>query len=221
MEKSISIKDSIKNTSETTTDTNPSVNYSDSINFTDSNGLKQGQWIKKWKGKLVEKYTYINDTLNGHYESDHKEGFYRNGQKDGFDYLYYGEKESILMVNFYENGTHIWGGCPASGREYLVPVKDFQISKDSIFIKASYINKQTWYEGSFCLLPDSLNNGRLFPHRYGVHKVYHMNGKLRGIIDYNKETILEFDSLGNQKYQATFKQTEIHKLPTLGRYKKK
>lgn len=194
------------------------VDYSDSINFTDSNGLKQGQWIRKWKGKLVEKYTYVNDTLNGHYETDHGEGYYVNGQKDGFQFSYYGEKESILMVNFYTDGNHIWGGFPAAGRDFVIPLKDFHISVDSTYVKAPYINGQTWYEGRFCLLPDSLNNGRLLPHRYGVHKVYHMNGNLKAIVDYNKETIQEFDSLGNEIYHTKFENYKTHNLPTLGRY---
>tara|TARA_R110002124_G_scaffold186179_1_gene353711 strand:- start:445 stop:1137 length:693 start_codon:yes stop_codon:yes gene_type:complete len=194
------------------------VDYSDSINYTDSNGWKQGQWIRKWNGKLIEKYSYVNDSLNGHYETDHGEGYYINGQKDGFQFSYYGQKDSILMLNFYADGNHIWGGFPAAGRDFVIPLKDFHISVDSTYVKAPYINGQTWYEGRFCLLPDSLNNGRHLPHRYGVHKVYHLNGNLKAIVDYNKESIQEFDSLGNEKYRTKFENYKIHKLPTLGRY---
>lgn len=195
------------------------IDYSDSINFRDANGLKQGHWIKKWRGRLVEDYMYVNDTLHGPYELDHGEGYYKNGKKEGFEYLYYGEKESLLGVNYYENGAHIWSGCPTAGRAYVIPVKEFQISKDSTYVKAPYINGQLWYEGSFCLLPDKTNNGLLMPHRYGIHKVYHMNGKIKGIIDNSKETIQEFDSLGNLLYKAKFEQYEIHR-QRIGRYVK-
>ena len=78
------------------------IDYSDSINFRDANGLKQGHWIKKWRGRLVEDYMYVNDTLHGPYELDHGEGYYKHGKKEGFEYLYYGEKESLLGVNYYE-----------------------------------------------------------------------------------------------------------------------
>lgn len=196
------------------------VDYSDSINFTDSHGWKQGKWIRKWKGKLVESYTYVNDTLHGHYETDQGEGYYKHGQKDGLQFAYYGEKESILMVNYYTNGTHVWGGFPAAGRDMVIPLKDFHISVDSTYVKAPYINGQTWYEGNFCLLPDSINNGKLLPHRYGIHKIYHMNGNIKGIVDYDEEIVQEFDSTGKRKYQAHFNEWKIHNLPTLGRYRK-
>lgn len=159
--------------------------------------------------------------MNGHYETNHGEGYYKNGQKDGLQFSYYGKKESILMVSYYNNGKRIWSGFPAAGRDFVIPLKDFYISVDSTHIKAPYINGQTWYEGSFCLLPDSLNNGRLLPHRYGIHKIYHMNGIIKGIVDYDNETIQEFDSLGNRKYQTKFDESTIHNLPTLGRYRKK
>lgn len=191
------------------------------INFTDANGWKQGKWLRKWKGKLVELYTYVNDTLHGPYETSHGEGYYNNGLRHGFQFAYYGEKESILMVNYYTNGEHVWGGFPAAGSELLIPVKEFHISVDSTYVKAPYINGQTWYEGGFCLLPDSLNYGRLLPHRYGIHKIYHMNGQIKGVVDYERETIHEFDSLGRLKYQARFDEAHIHRLPTLGRYKKR
>jgi hypothetical protein len=216
------LSESRKDTSEIQVDSLPEKilkpDYSDSINFTDSNGWKQGQWIRKWKDKLVENYTYVNDTLNGPYETDHGEGYYKNGQKEGLQFSYYGKKESILMVNYYANGNHIWGGFPAAGRDFVIPIKDFHISIDSTYVKAPYVNGQTWYEGSFCLLPDSMNNGRLLPYRYGVHKVYYMNGNLKAIVDYNKETIQEFDSLGNEKYHTGFENYKTHNLATLGRY---
>jgi len=216
------LSESRKDTSEIQVDSLPKntlkPDFLDSINFTDSNGWKQGQWIRIWNGKLVEKHTYVNDTLNGYFETEHGEGWNKNGHKEGFQFTYYGEKESILMVNYYADGNHIWGGFPAAGRDYVIPIKDFHISVDSTFVSAPYINGQTWYEGNFCLLPDSLNNGRILPHRYGVHKVYHMNGKIKAIVDYNDKTIQKYDSLGNKKYHTKFENNKIHNLPTLGRY---
>ncbi|WP_107037767.1 hypothetical protein [Brumimicrobium mesophilum] len=196
------------------------VDYKDSINYTDENGLKQGRWVRKWRGKLIESYNYVNDTLHGHFETEHKEGDYIKGKKEGFEFHYYGEKESILSVSYYENGEFIWSGCPRAGRDYLIPPKNFQIKKDSIHIKAPYINGETWYEGDFCLLPDPLNKGRLSTFSYGVHTVYHMNGNIKGYVDYTNELITEFDSLGNLKYKAKFKERDIHQQVTFGFYKK-
>lgn len=196
----------------------PQIDYSDSVNFVDSNGLKQGQWVKKWKGKLIEKYTYVDHVLHGDYETEHGKGYFENGKMEGLQYTYYGDKKGIMMVTYCEKGERIWSGFPLANRDFLIPVKDFHIYRDSIEVKAPYMNGQTWYEGNFCLLPDRKNNNRYMPYRYGVHKVYHMNGKVKGIVDYSKQTVQEFDSLGNQKYQAKFEETEIHQLPTLGAY---
>ena len=172
------------------------VNYSDSLNHTDINGLKQGPWERYWNDKLVESYFYVNDTLHGPYKTDHGEGVYKHGKKHGYQFSYYGDKESILMVNYFEDGEHLWGGFPRAGRDLLIPIKEFHILKDSVHVVAPYINGKTWYEGSFCLLPDSLNSGNLTPHSYGIHKVYHMNGSLKGIVDYDNKTIVEYDSSG-------------------------
>lgn len=196
------------------------VDYSDSINFTDSNGWKQGQWIRWSKGKLVENYMYKNDTLNGHYVTEKGEGYYKNGRMDGYQFSYLRDREDIQMVNFYIDGVHIWGGFPSEGQKFVVPVKEFHISVDSTYVVCPNIYGSTWYEGSFCLLPDSLNNGRLLPHRYGIHRVYHNNGNLKAIVDYDEETIQEFDSLGEMSHHTTFDGKEIHRVPTLGRYRK-
>lgn len=216
LETDFKIKDSSKTNFDSIIITNTKPNYSDSINFTDSNGLKQGQWIRKWKGKLVEKYTYVNDTLNGHYETDHGEGFYLNGKKEGFQYTYYGEKESILMISYFEKGNKIWSGFPTADREYLIPIKGFHISKDSIYIEAPDINNQIWYKGNFFLYSDIDNTQRTYA--YGVHKIYHRNGNLKGIVNYSIKTIMEYDSLGNLLYETTFNQHKIHQQPITSFY---
>ncbi len=38
----------------------------ETLNFTDSNGLKQGKWIKKWRGKIVNVEHYKDNLLHGY-----------------------------------------------------------------------------------------------------------------------------------------------------------
>lgn len=193
------------------------VDYSDSINYTDSNGWKQGKWILRgWKNEIIEIKTYKNDTLHGLYQklngtpSDEK---YIMGKREGYQYTYYKNPTRLLSVSYYENDSSIWTGFPAANESILTPVKHFQSTRDSIFIRAPYENGKTWYEGSFCLKPSKLNNGRIMTYSYGLHKMYFRNGKLKGVVDYDNEIIQEYDSLGNELYKAKFEEQELHNQP--------
>ncbi|NRA13022.1 MAG: hypothetical protein HRT57_13800 [Crocinitomicaceae bacterium] len=121
------------------------------------------------------------------------------------------------MVSLYEHGDHIWSGFPAAGRAYIIPPKGLYIKKDSVHIRAPYINGQLWYEGDFCLLYDNLNQ-RMMTRSYGIHIVYHMNGKIKGYADFSKETLKEYDTLGKLKYETKFNDYETHFHPIISRH---
>ena len=123
---------------------------------------------------------------------------------------YEGDRNSLRSVSFYRNDTLTWQGFPAAGRDFIIPIKEFHINEDSTYVKAPYINGNTWYEGSFRLVPDTLYKGRKMPCEYGIHKVYHLNGKLKALIDFTKDSITEYDSNGVLKYEAHFKQYKVH-----------
>lgn len=197
----------------------PKPNYADLVNYTDTNGWKQGKWIRKWKGHILEINNYVNDTLHG--MQQYLDGwcpteiYYEKGKREGFKYIYSShKKECIGMILYFENDSCIWSGFPCIGRMMYVPDKDFHIYRDTVFIEAPYINRNLWYEGHFCLKPDSVNDGRLMPHRYGIHKIYHLNGNIRGIIDYTKKTVQEFDSTGKFLCQSRFDEYKVN----VGRY---
>ncbi len=188
----------------------------ETLNFTDSNGLKQGKWVKKWKGKIVNVEHYKDNLLHGYYAYylDGNvltyDGNYVNGKREGLFFAYYDYKsKSIMMEVYYKNGIRIWGGFPACDKDRLVPLKGFEINRDTVFIQAPDYDGKIWYEGNFCLKFSKMNTQKL-TYAYGIHKVYFKNGKLKGIVDYDKQIIQEFDTNGTKLYKAKFNEFEVH-----------
>lgn len=186
----------------------------ETLNFTDANGLKQGKWVKKWKEKNIEIKNYKDNKINGYYFNNFYnpiEGYYKNGRREGIFFEFYDFKKKIIVVErFYKNDTSIWGGFPACDKDRLVPLKGFGIKRDSVFIQAPDYDGNIWYEGSFYLKFDKHLN-RKETVAYGIHKVYFKNGKLKGIVDYDKQTIQEFDTSGTRLYKAKFNEFDVHK----------
>lgn len=189
----------------------------ETINFTDSNGLKQGKWIKKWRGKIVNIEHYKDNLLHGYYAYyiDGNvlvcDGNYVNGKREGLFFSYYDYKSKLIgMESFYKNDTSIWFGFPAADGNKLVPIKGFGIHKDSVFIQAPDYDGKIWYEGTFKLQNNKYNDIKETI-AYGIHKVYFKNGKLKGIVDYDKKMMEEFDTNGTKLYKAKFSQFGIHK----------
>ncbi|NRA13021.1 MAG: hypothetical protein HRT57_13795 [Crocinitomicaceae bacterium] len=61
----------IENVQDSTLNSELIIDYSGSLNYADINGLKQGLWIKKWKGRFVDSSMYVNDTLHGTHTTRH------------------------------------------------------------------------------------------------------------------------------------------------------
>jgi hypothetical protein len=190
------------------------IDTSEKLNWRDENGFKQGKWIKNLKDKVTEIAHYKNDTLNGYYLSFGRtggyEGNYIKGKREGMFKSWYVYKKILLSVVFCKNDSLIWMGFPAADENNLCPLKGFHIERDSVFIIAPYENGKIWYVGHFCLRPSKTNRGRLMTFAYGTHKIYFRNGRIRGIVDYSKELIQEFDSLGKELYKAKFDDYNIH-----------
>ncbi|MFA9214576.1 MAG: hypothetical protein ACEQSR_12130 [Candidatus Methylacidiphilales bacterium] len=189
----------------------------ETINFTDANGLKQGKWVKKWKGKIVNVAHYKDNLLHGYsayYLNGNVltyDGNYVNGKREGLFLGYYSFKyKSICWEGFFKNDTCIWSGFPACDKDRLVPLKGFGINRDAVFIQDPDYDGKIWYEGNFKLQKNKYND-RKETEAYGIHKVYFKNGKLKGIVDYDKQTIQEFDTNGTRHYKAKFNEFEVHK----------
>lgn len=121
---------------------------------------------------------------------------------------------TILWLNAYENGMHIWGGFPAANEEYIVPLKRFHIHVEKVFVQAPFENGRLWYEGTFVQTTDST---KMIPRPMavpvGTHQVYHRNGRLKGLVDYDKQWICAYDSLGQCHYSVSLDQHEVHEQP--------
>ena len=183
-------------------------------NFKDREGLRQGRWTSKNKQNEIEIKTYKNDTLDGYcsignYSWRH-EGFYRNGKLDGIQRTYAGM--NVVTIGFYKDGKKIWF---TTFDESLIPIKGFSIQEDTtIFVEAHFPSGQKWYEGEFISKKDK---GKTYPFfetiPIGQHKIYFTNGKLKGIVNYSKKTIAEYDSFGKQIYNTIFSDVETHGHP--------
>lgn len=116
-----------------------------------------------------------------------RDGFYVDGKKEGIWRVYYDrEIGKVLSVQHYKNDVILWAACPAADLKRLIPRKGMHVKNDSTLIVAPHINGKTWYEGYF-------NSHQA----YGIHKIYHFNGILRGVVDYKVDTVIEFDTLRN------------------------
>jgi len=73
----------------------------DSVNFVDSNGLKQGFWIKKYPGgAIMYKGTFINDKPDGEFTR-----FYENGMKMSFQV--FSDNGKRAETTFYHKNGNI------------------------------------------------------------------------------------------------------------------
>ncbi len=173
------------------------------LNYRDKKGLKQGRWISINKRNEKEIYTYRNDTQNGYYSIGNlgwrNEGFYKNGKIDSINRTYEGTK--VLYVWFMHNAKRIWSVSFGSDGNLLVPIKGFNIPNDtSIYVKVPYPSGKTWYEGLFIRKMIKWNN-RKFETTYaaGVHKIFYENGQMKGLVNYDNSTVLEFNKDGKPK----------------------
>ncbi len=192
-------------------------NLNEQTNYTDTNGFKQGLWVKKWRGKLIEQANYKDDLLDGYYISLESggglEGNFKLGKREGIFYYWYTYRKNALAVTYYTNDSIVWQGYPAANEKYLIPIKRFHINVDTVHVRAPYNTGKIWYEGNFCQRQIKSGSNFKSTSPIGVHKIYFRNGVLKGIVDYTNETIQEFDSTGNSLYKTTFFDFQTHHQP--------
>ncbi len=187
---------------------------SNRINYKDSNGLKQGQWItfdKKNNFKTI--FTYRNDTLDGFYYKGNagwrSEGTYKSGIYDGIQWVISGN--IVQYYAYHVNGKLTYGACYAADRNLLVPIKGFSVLTDSTYVKAIHYNRKLWYEGLFVLRPGERNNNSKSTTPIDIHKIYFETGELRGIVDYKNKLITEYERTGRILYSTSFSNENIHR----------
>lgn len=169
---------------------------SDSLNtFLDSstNPILINNKIEVNKDSIVKKETTLRNGYFFENKGIERDGYYVDGKKHGIFRTYYSKKEGkVMLVSLYQNDSSIWNAHPAADIRFLIPIKEMNTSSDSTLIRAPHFNGNLWYEGHY--------NGR-FP--YGIHRIYHLNGKLRGIVNYKNDSIIEYDTLSNIIFKGT------------------
>ena len=176
-------------------------------NYTDSAGLKQGQWITRgYKNRIKKIETFVNDTLHGYwmYETGgfQLEGHYEKGKKQGYFWEYRihtnrhdhsAENSDIYMEYFYQYDSVIWALSPETDMKRMPPIRrTTTLTRDTVHIQAIYRDGSKWYKGT-CV------NGK----PVGVHHIYLPNGNLVGVLDYENGVIEKLDHEGNVVESAT------------------
>ncbi|MCB0798605.1 MAG: hypothetical protein KDB85_13390, partial [Chitinophagales bacterium] len=184
---------------------------SDTFNLIDSNGLRQGIWIYQLNGKLLKSESYVDSKLNGtSYEylanGEIRKTDYSNGLQNGYFLQYWPDSVFGSFVSYWENGMHLWAAFPWELTYYLVPIKGFIINKDSAEIKVPYNSGKLMYTGT--IIRDRKNIGKAI----GIHKAYYETGKLKAIVDYDKNMIEIFDTLGQVTTTSTIRDWKGHRI---------
>ncbi len=178
-------EDFVTRTDKPATDTLNNPDISDSLNYVDPNGLKQGKWITRgYKNKIIKIETFENDTLNGYWfnwDGMQEVGSYKGGKKNGFFRVHYEDRfsKNILQLKLYRDDSLLWSACPAADSRSAVPHKGFHTELDSIFIEAPHYNHSLWYKGLF-----------LHASPVGKHYIYDINERLLATTNYTDSTVL-------------------------------
>ncbi len=111
------------------------------INKTDTNGLKQGIWVKKITANIIDTMNYVDDKLHGHYRSYWQKsnelrhaGEYKNGTIVGI-WTYYNNGK--IVSEEIERGTNLDSLTNEQGQRILPPYSYVKFyDKDLYFLKS-------------------------------------------------------------------------------------
>lgn len=167
----------------------------DTLNYRDSEGLKQGTWKVFLNGKIWKIENYKDNLLNGkHYEyladGEILQTDYVNGIKHGY-FLHYDPKCTFArFVTYRENGQSVWSAFPWELESYIVPIKGFITNRDKIEINVPYNSGKLMYNGTIVS-----NEGKLV-NAIGLHTAYYESGEIKALVDYDSDTIKIFNKDG-------------------------
>lgn len=169
----------------------------DTLNYRDEAGLKQGIWKHYLKGKIWKIEPYKDNLLHGqHYEywanGEVMRTDYVNGIKHGYDLHYAPDSTSGSFVRFWEQGENVWAAFPWELESYIVPVKGFHTSRDTVEIKVPYNTGELMYQGTIARKSNSSRMG----HGVGIHQAFYASGELKARVDYTRDTIYIFNKRG-------------------------
>ena len=103
---------------------------------------------------------------------------------------YHPDSTSAHYAAYYEHGTHVWSAFPWELESYIVPVKGFHSSKDTVEISVPYNSGKTMYVGTIVSTDSNHAKG------IGMHRAYYETGEIKALVDYGKKTISLFEQNG-------------------------
>ena len=198
--------------SDTSEINDPRTTTSVTYNYTDATGKKQGIWKSYLNGKLWKEENFKDNVLHGKskiYNADGgiNESHYAAGQLDGLLLNYYPDSTSANYAAYYEHGSHVWSAYPWELESYIVPVKGFHTSKDTVEINVPYNSGKNMYVGTIVSTDSNHAKG------IGIHRAYYESGGIKAIVNYDKMRITIFNQNGSVYGESDVNVWKGNKLP--------
>lgn len=114
---------------------------------------------------------------------------------------------SDVLTECYINDTLKWCGFMFD-YQFLFPKKGHNLFVDSAYVTIPFENGKMWYEGKFVCY-GTIHKKHIGK---GIHKIWNIDGSIKGIVDYSKREITKFDNTGKSENYSfnQYKKIEPH-----------
>lgn len=171
----------------------------DTLNYTDVNGLKQGRWETYWNGKIAKREFFRDGKLHGvceNYQGNEVwKTSYSHGIRNGISGLYAPKNSYATFITYWNDGKKVWSVFPWDLNESIIPIKGFLSEvEDTSEVVVHFNSGQLMYSGKI------VGNDAV---PVLIHTSYYETGELRAVINYDKDTIHVFEKNGKRKLSHT------------------
>lgn len=169
-------------------------------NYTDTNDLKQGKWVKLENNKFSKIQYFKDGYLDGvSYELTDGDTIevkhYVKNKLNGICLHCPQFLKACAHCTFFQDDKKLWTAFPQDLKHNFIPFKGFILHVDSAYIKIPYKNGNIFYEGKV-----KRQEKPFKPHWIclGEHKIYYQNGNIEAKIDYDIDSIKVFNRAGKE-----------------------
>ncbi|MCB0476705.1 MAG: hypothetical protein KDC84_00980 [Crocinitomicaceae bacterium] len=173
------------------------------LNETDSLGRKIGKWETEVDGQVWKTEFYKDGKLHGLQTQKLDKGkvletHFANGKKNGISQEYQDGAKVADYLTIYQNDKRVFSTFPKDLAQGNFKKIIFSTELDSIDLKINYLSGKKLYEGKIL----KKSNIRGVP--VGEHKVFYENGQTKYLLNFEKDSIYQFDTKGNPKDTSFF-----------------
>lgn len=157
--------------------------------------LKEGISKQYLNGKVWKINRYSAGKLDGkNFEflenGEILETNYKNGIRDGYFLHYAPKSRTAKFATFWKDGKKLWSAFPDQLDLSIIPSKGFITDEDTIEIKIPYNSGKLLYQGRI------ISPAKIEDECIGKHTLWFENGKIRAIIDYDRDSIKIYNEKG-------------------------